>query len=1411
MNKKPVGKAWQTFSIAHLIVIGVVIVSGRSAIAQVIPDNTLGNESSVVNPRDETSDSIDGGAIRGQNLFHSFQEFNVDAGRGVYFANPDGIANIMSRVTGGNVSNILGTLGVDGAANLFLINPNGILFGKNASLNITGSFFATTADGLELGENGFFSATQPQQSSLLSVNPGAFFYNQVASQPGNIINQAVLVTGEDLTIDANNLDLQGQILAGRDLTLFALDTVKIRDTVTNPFIANAQGNLLIQGNETLDIFALNHPNSGLFSGSEMVLRSTNPVGGDAHFTSGGSFRVEQLDESLGGLFSPNDPIIRASGDVALDSYTGASLHIFAGGSVTIPNFIQIQSADTVEGIVETVTLSDSETTININGSTQPTLDIRAGTTAIGTPNIDTAEATSADINLGTILFTDADSNRISGTVLLTNQYQPNPELDGNIQLSATQENLASQTGGLDSGGIVAIDSKGSISVDGAIEAIASSTENNEENSSLIGNGGEITFIAEENISFESGSTVLSTGLLGGGITLKSDATISATDTTIESNSLTSTSGLSGKDINIRAKSLFLDNGAVVANNTSGQANSGNINVEAVDNITINGLQETTRTSLQSNVKSGANADGGDININTNSLSLNNGSQILTIVRGTDGISLPANGNAGKINISVEEAVSLDKTSNLNSRLDVEATGRSGDIELKAKSLTLANTSQIVSSTFGEGDAGNIDIDVIKAVNIDGVASGIQSNVESGGVGDGGNINIKADSLSMTNVAQIQTIVRQPTQIQVVLEGPILNLPAGQGNAGNIIIETENDVSLAGFVLLGETTFGTSIASLLGFGATGKAGNIQIKARSLSLDNGAQLTAGTFGEGDGGNIIIQTDDIVSLSGRNTTIFSNVDFGGNGDAGDINIQARSLSLAEGAQIVTSVRGILPELPELPAGSGNGGNIIIEVEDDVNLTGFTTSIIGNQLALSSISSNLQFGAVGRGGDINIKASSVSLSNGSQLNASTAGEGDAGNIQLDVTDTITLSETVPVTIEDNIPGGFSSGIFTNSLETANGKGGNISIVSNGLRLLNGATLNASTRSNFTGGNIQIDASFLELIDGGQIVTTTFSDGNAGNIIAKVTDETKISGFDPSFDERRNQFIANFGEELASVNIGLVSSKSGLFGNTTPSATGEGGDIIFQTNSLILDNNAEISASSEGQGNAGDINISLNSLKTTDSNVTTAANRTAGGAINIKAKDINLRGNSNVTTDVNSGVGGGGDITLTADSIIAFDDSDIFAFAQDGQGGNITLDTPVFFGENFTLNSLTSDPNNLEGNSRVDINATGAVSGVVDIPDVSFIQNSLTELPDNAIDTDELVANSCVVRSREQNGTFIITGSGGFSLRPGEAGISDYPTGKVRNVPNTESKWRSGEPIVEPQGLYRLTNGKLVLSRECP
>ncbi|MEH2181599.1 MAG: filamentous hemagglutinin N-terminal domain-containing protein [Nostoc sp.] len=155
---------------------------------------------------------MEGGAIRGANLFHSFQEFNVRDGRGAYFNNPAGIESIFSRVTGNNASNINGKLGVLGNANLFLLNPNGILFGPNASLDPNGSFLGSTANALKFGDGKEFSATNPTTPPLLSVSvPLGVQFNQ--GQPSAIANFGNLSTRQNLTLLGGTVASTGQLSA----------------------------------------------------------------------------------------------------------------------------------------------------------------------------------------------------------------------------------------------------------------------------------------------------------------------------------------------------------------------------------------------------------------------------------------------------------------------------------------------------------------------------------------------------------------------------------------------------------------------------------------------------------------------------------------------------------------------------------------------------------------------------------------------------------------------------------------------------------------------------------------------------------------------------------------------------------------------------------------------------------------------------------------------------------------------------------------------------------------------------------------------------------------------------------------------------------------------------------------------
>ncbi|MFB8791080.1 MAG: filamentous hemagglutinin N-terminal domain-containing protein, partial [Potamolinea sp.] len=470
--------------------------------------------------------------------------------------------------------------------------------GNLLSLDIPASALPLSADSsqfnpLSLAQLLTGGGSQAQVTGVSVNNAGQVVLtgSGIGVTTGDVVATKLTARKATLSADHNLTLVESQLNTTGNLNLLAKDTVLMRDSVANPFLAQAGGKLLVQGDRSINIFALNNPASGLFANGDMLFRSANTMSGDAHYTTGGSFRIEQLNGSLGSLYSPDDPVIRASGNVTFTNYTGASLHILAGGSVNITGTVTITGPDTLfNSIVENVRLSDG-TTLAINGNTQSTLDIRAGTTAFGTPGITGGTGgftpvpgtggtpTSANITIGSI-------TNSGGRVFLTNQYQPNTSLPGGaIQVGAINANS-------NAGGSVIIDSRSSVTFTNTVNASGGDF-----------NGGLINVIAVGNINTPVSPNQLTANSVGGnGGTINLTSTAGAINAASGNMAAGSNSG-NGGSINLQAKG-DITTGVLIS--FSPLSNGGNISVTSTAGAIDTRSGDVTTSSF------GANGNGGNI-------------------------------------------------------------------------------------------------------------------------------------------------------------------------------------------------------------------------------------------------------------------------------------------------------------------------------------------------------------------------------------------------------------------------------------------------------------------------------------------------------------------------------------------------------------------------------------------------------------------------------------------------------------------------------------------------------------------------------------------------------------------------------------------------------------------------------
>ncbi|MDX2230580.1 MAG: filamentous hemagglutinin N-terminal domain-containing protein [Leptolyngbyaceae cyanobacterium bins.349] len=910
---------------------------------------------------------------------------------------------------------------------------------------------------------------------------------------------------------------------------------------------------------------------------------------------------------------------------------------------------------------------------------------------------------------------------------------------------------------------------------------------------ITGNGGDIGIIGN-NISVLSGSVLLA-GILPGNGTATSqagDITLHATGViTIQQGSGvgnlvgTGASGNTG-NLNIISDSLAVQDNARLLVSTSGIGNVGNVVISARARVLF-----SNSSGAINRLEEGAEGKGGNIQISANQLEVYDESQLQTATRGV--------GDAGNIVINAHNFIVFNNQSAALSLVAEGAQGKGGNIEIFTHTLELRDGAQLVASTLGNGDAGNVTIETHNHVLLSDGGTifsivGDILNQQAVPQGNGGTIRISSKSLELRDGAQLaastlgrgnagnviidvrdyvifnngaifssvgdknQQIMPQgnggnirisATNLEVLNGAQLIANTFGVGNAGNVIIDIRDRAIFDGV----SGNLRSSAVTRVDNNAQGNGGNIQISANQLEILNGAQLIANTFGAGNAGNVILNIQDFILLNGDSAGVSSAVEETGRGNGGNIQIATNTLEVLNGSAIESNTLGI-----------GNAGNVTIDARH--------RAIFRN---LSAIFSNVELGAKGKGGNVQIATSTMEVSNGAQILTSTFDIGDAGNIAINAHDAVIISGTSAT--------GFSSGLFTSTL--TDGQGGNVAINTRAFQIAEGAKVNASTTGRGNSGNLEINAATVDILKGGQLLAITEDTGKAGNITVNATDRLTISDNDPAYDTRLAQFRS-----------------------TTPVREASG--IFVQ---------------SQGTGEAGDITVTAPQIRMDRGVISAESAAVDGGNINLNVGQLLLMRNGSLisaTAGTAQQGGDGGNVTINAPRgfIIGVrsENSDITANAFTGSGGRVNITAQGIFGLQFRP-SLTPF-------SDITASSTFGISGIVTLntPNVDP-SRGLTQLPANLIDTNRILANSCIVRDVAAGGTFIVTGTGGLPVRPGDAPLPVFATGDVQsvatdgrtdetdgegNLPASSVANPLPEAIAEAQGIYKLPDGQVILSWEC-
>ena len=709
----------------------------ETSLSQVVLDGKFGSTGPLAGPNYNISSEL--GATRGNNLFHSFSQFDLKAGDVATFTGPANIQNILSRVTGGSASSIDGTIrsGISGA-NFYFINPSGVVFGPNAAVDVSGSFAVSTANYLKLADGARFVAALDADDSVLSSAPVVAFgfldgangkievHGSLRSAPGTplwVIGSTVLV-GDGATLEAigSQISLTGVSAAGEVAP--AIPASIKGGAATGNGDPNSAGTVVIRGgrlvvdNARVDVSKTGGDLKLTLSDSLEVLNGGQVTTEGSGTTKGGNITIESPTVLVDGqdgsaptriaAETSSDEVLGAGGNVIVHS---DSVELRRGAEISVSTF-GAADAGRVEITTGSLRLQDFPTLISANAASVSGIAFGAGGQVV-------IHADSVQMGNFSAISASTLGDANAGTIDITAN-----------SITIKDSSVTTYSSGAGAGGDIHIQSD-NLTLDGSFGSITALTVGL--NSQLpAGKGGLIDIKA-------------------GSLTLLNDSAISA-----------STYGDgNGGNINVSADSIVLDTGHPQPGIFPGISASSGLSLDGVQNVGKGGdiLMRTGSLTLRNGMFISATTatpgNGGNIKIEAGSISLETQSSIQSASEGT--------GRAGTISLQSSQNVLLTG----NSAVSTSAPGSSGgDISVIAGSEIQLTDGKITAQAGLDG--GNISLTAPDMVYLLRSTLNGEADTTKSGFGNGGNLTIN------------------PSTFLILNEGALIS-KSSFGNGGNITI------------------------------------------------------------------------------------------------------------------------------------------------------------------------------------------------------------------------------------------------------------------------------------------------------------------------------------------------------------------------------------------------------------------------------------------------------------------------------------------------------------------------------------------------------------------------------------------------------------------------------------------------